>query len=245
MNPATDIFVSYAATDAARAAKITDELEKRGFAVWKDRNIAPGSVWTDEVLRQIEAAKNVLVLLSDQSSNSEAVTTETAVALADHKTVVPVLLSKHPGIPFLLRDRQWVDLSDPNTYQQNLDVLAEALRTTTRVTQEDTDVRARMLGNVQAALEAEIKSRAAENEFKESQLVSQFAGGITTLGGLAFALFFIIRFLVGEPNQTDTKVWFIAICAGVLGLFSRSAVNVLAAKILSLRTAHRSTKTGK
>ena len=71
-----DIFLSYARHDIKQAKQLADALTACGWDVWWDRTLAPGTRFRDEIARQLQAAKCVVVLWSRQSIESDWVVDE-------------------------------------------------------------------------------------------------------------------------------------------------------------------------
>lgn len=71
-----DIFISYSRNDRDRCTAIRDHLEALKVSVWFDAGIAAGSSFDREIEREIEAAKALLVLWSEDSVQSDWVRNE-------------------------------------------------------------------------------------------------------------------------------------------------------------------------
>ena len=67
----TDVFISYAREDGARARMLAEALEARGLSVWWDRTIEPGRTYADVIEDQLNRAKSVVVLWSKHSVVTE------------------------------------------------------------------------------------------------------------------------------------------------------------------------------
>jgi len=87
----SDIFLSYARSEVSRAKQIASELEKRGWTVWWDRQIAVGVSWAQEIEKQLAEARCVIVLWSENSVKSDWVQEEAAYAKELNK-LIPVLV---------------------------------------------------------------------------------------------------------------------------------------------------------
>jgi len=89
----TDVFISYANPDRERAREIANALSARGWSVWWDRNIKAGQAFDEVIERELETARNIVVLWSEASIASEWVKNEAAVA-AQRRVLIPVLLDR-------------------------------------------------------------------------------------------------------------------------------------------------------
>ena len=93
-----DIFISYDSADRAIAQKFADALESRGWSVWWDREIPLGKAFDQVIEEELNAARCVIVLWSNESVRSRWVKTEAAAA-ADRDCLLPVLI-EDITIPF-------------------------------------------------------------------------------------------------------------------------------------------------
>ena len=71
-----DIFISYSRNDRDRCTAIRDHLEALKVSVWFDAGIGAGSSFDREIEREIEAAKALLVLWTEESVESDWVRNE-------------------------------------------------------------------------------------------------------------------------------------------------------------------------
>jgi hypothetical protein len=96
----SDIFISYARSDRDRIAPIVAILESLGWQLWWDPKIPSGAEFDDEIGRQLEAAKCVLVVWTSASVESHWVRGEAREGLK-RGIAVPVLLDPvQPPIDF-------------------------------------------------------------------------------------------------------------------------------------------------
>ena len=122
-----DVFLSYANSDRERARDVANVLSAHGWSVWWDRQIRPGETFDDVIERELETAKNIVVLWTKASVVSEWVRNEAAVA-AQRGVLVPVLLEDvKPPLEF--RRKQTLDLVawDGHSPHAGLHALLEAL----------------------------------------------------------------------------------------------------------------------
>lgn len=123
-----DIFISYSSADRPRAKEVADALAAQGFSVWWDRKIPTGEAFDEELERQIEAARAIVVLWSPASVRSRWVRDEASEGLA-RKTLFPVLIDE-ACLPFGYRRIQTVDLRQWHAGEAQLgfDQLVASLR---------------------------------------------------------------------------------------------------------------------
>ena len=108
----SDVFISYANQDRARAQMLAKALEARGLSVWWDREIVAGEIYDEVIEHELESAKSVVVLWSKHSVLSEWVKNEAAEAV-QHGTLVPARIDDVKA-PLEFRRKQTVDLVDWN-----------------------------------------------------------------------------------------------------------------------------------
>jgi hypothetical protein len=86
------VMISYSRTDSQFVDQLQRDLEARGFPTWVDRrDIDAGTVWDKEIVRGIEDARVVLVVMTPTSMASKWVRKEYSYALSRRKVVIPLL----------------------------------------------------------------------------------------------------------------------------------------------------------
>jgi len=91
----TEVFVSYSHEDRERVLSVVVKLQARGIDIWIDRYKIPGgSNWGQEIIEGIKACKVLLLMASDHSLNSDAVTREIVFATDRSKRIVPLVIQK-------------------------------------------------------------------------------------------------------------------------------------------------------
>jgi hypothetical protein len=76
------IFISYAREEAGLAERLAGEFQDRGADVWWDRRLLSGERYIEAILRQVQHADYVLLLLSEHSEKSTWVAFEIGAARA-------------------------------------------------------------------------------------------------------------------------------------------------------------------
>lgn len=86
------IFVSYAHKDSDRVFPILEELDRRGYRVWYDDGIAPGSEWPENIAQHLDGCSLTLAFVSPSSIASPNCRREVTFALSKHKPFLGILL---------------------------------------------------------------------------------------------------------------------------------------------------------
>ncbi len=127
---AHSIFISYSSSDKAVADQICTALENSGTACWiAPRDIQPGADYPAAILKGIEAARAVVVLISPAAVESPHILSELGHAFSKKKPIVPFRLANTnlpPDFDYFLSLSQWLDASDGAT-PENLARLSTAV----------------------------------------------------------------------------------------------------------------------
>ena len=118
----TDVFISYAIADGAKAAQhLREALADAGFSVWQDiHNLRGGEDWKEQLRDAIRNTKAVLVLLTPSAVKSEYVKLEYQAALAlGNKKLIPVSIL-NCDVPDELQRLQNRNLSEESSYLKGL-----------------------------------------------------------------------------------------------------------------------------
>lgn len=105
----SDIFISYAREDRAKAQAVAAVFQAQNWSVWWDRSIPPGRSFDQVIEEALAAARCVVVIWSKSSATSDWVKTEAAEGLA-RKILVPVR-TEEINLPLEFRRLQTVDLT--------------------------------------------------------------------------------------------------------------------------------------
>lgn len=108
-----DIFVSYASQDREVAFRIVGFLEEQGIACWvAPRDVPPGVEYAQAIISGIEQSRALVLILSDQSNESQFVRKEVERAVSKTKAVLPVRIREvtpSGSLEFFISSAQWVD----------------------------------------------------------------------------------------------------------------------------------------
>ena len=87
----SDIFVSYASQDRDAAFRIVAFLEQNGIRCWvAPRDVPPGMEYGEAILNGIAQSRALVLILSDQSNESQFVRKEVERAVSKTKPVLPL-----------------------------------------------------------------------------------------------------------------------------------------------------------
>ncbi|MEM9181936.1 MAG: TIR domain-containing protein [Pseudomonadota bacterium] len=104
-----DVFISYSRQDRASVETLASALNARGLDVFWDRDIGAGADFAQTIEREIDAARQVVVVWSESATESQWVRDEAELAQSQGK-LVPTSLDGTLG-PLGFRQLQTLDLS--------------------------------------------------------------------------------------------------------------------------------------
>lgn len=87
----TDVFISYSRRNKLFAFTLEAALRQHGYSTWIDQAIHPAANWEEEIYRAIDAAANVLFIISPDSVISEVCNREISYARSKGKIIIPVI----------------------------------------------------------------------------------------------------------------------------------------------------------
>lgn len=91
VDPASEIFLSYAGEDVGRVRPLVQALETLQWSVFWDREILPGATWRETIGSALDEARVVIVVWSSHSVDSRWVLEEAEQA-ANRGILLPVML---------------------------------------------------------------------------------------------------------------------------------------------------------
>ena len=86
------IFISYAHRDSHMVFPILEELDRRGYRVWYDDGVAPGSEWPENIAQHLSNCYLTVSCLSPNYIQSANCRRELTFALSKHKNFLAVML---------------------------------------------------------------------------------------------------------------------------------------------------------
>lgn len=105
------VFVSHASQDKEIVEQLLQELAELDVDTWVSfRDIAPGSEWNRAIHDALDAAAHVIIVVSQNSINSDYVLAEVEFALGQGKTVIPVLIEDIKKLPVRWHTLQYLRL---------------------------------------------------------------------------------------------------------------------------------------
>ena len=105
------IFISYAHKDSKRVYPVLEELNRRGYRVWYDDGIAPGSEWPENIAQHLSGCALTMAFISPASIASDNCRREVTFALSKRKPFLGILLEPtemSPGMEMQLSAQQCI-----------------------------------------------------------------------------------------------------------------------------------------
>jgi TolB-like protein/lipoprotein NlpI len=110
-----DVFISYASLDSAVAEAVCGALEREGMTCWvAPRDVVPGEFYADAIVRAIDAASLIVLILSKNAAGSAHVLREVERASSKRHPVVSLRIDLAPlpaALEYFLNTSHWLDAS--------------------------------------------------------------------------------------------------------------------------------------
>jgi len=120
------IFVSYAHKESEIVFSIIERLSEKGYRIWYDDGISPGSEWPEYIASHLNGCEVCLAFISPISANSPNCRKEINFALSKNKSFIGVFLSETDlslGLEMQISTHQCVkkyEYSDENEFYNKL-----------------------------------------------------------------------------------------------------------------------------
>jgi hypothetical protein len=109
------IFISHASADIEQATEIYERLKDRDYPVWMAvHEVKPGASYAEVIIKTLDAAKAVIVLLSENSIASNHVKREMSFARELNLPIYPVTFTELNKIKEVFGSdwKNWLDISE-------------------------------------------------------------------------------------------------------------------------------------
>jgi serine/threonine-protein kinase len=114
-----DVFISYASQNTGIANAVVAVLERGGLRCWiAPRDVTPGALYADEIIRSINGAKVMVVVLSGSAVASPHVGKEVERASSKRRPIIALRTDAAPlttALEYFLSESQWIELSAEGT----------------------------------------------------------------------------------------------------------------------------------
>src|SRR5580658_7593320 len=96
----SDVFISYARSDASEAQQVAEALRAQGYDVWRDDELPAHRSYSEVIEERLKAAKAVVVIWSADAAKSQWVFSEANRAREDGKLVQLSVEAMRLPMPF-------------------------------------------------------------------------------------------------------------------------------------------------
>jgi TolB-like protein/tetratricopeptide (TPR) repeat protein len=131
-NASIHVFISYASPDVAVADAIVAALERQGLKCWiAPRDVIPGSLYADGIVRAITGAKVFALVLSEHSIASSHVGKEIERASSNRRPIIALRIDLAPLTPafqYFLSESQWITVGAGDTEAASAKLVEAARR---------------------------------------------------------------------------------------------------------------------
>ena len=125
-----EVFISYSSLDRDRVIPVVESLRSNGISVWVDEgNIHAADLWSEQIVQAIADCRVMVVMLSQNSTDSHNVMKEVMLASEQKKVLLPVYLEPAEipaNLQYQLAGIQHLELYGQNE-EQVLEDLANGL----------------------------------------------------------------------------------------------------------------------
>jgi len=126
------VMISYKHKDADFAFKLEERLRAKGFNVWIDKQITPGSDWRAEIGEAIGNSRAVLFIVTEDSVQSKYCKEELYFASGCKIPIFPIKIadafsSLSGGVKLILQRIQWMDFEEKQ-FDTAFEALVEQLQ---------------------------------------------------------------------------------------------------------------------
>jgi adenylate cyclase len=114
-----DVFISYASANSAVAEAACEAIEQAGMTCWiAPRDVTPGASYAGQIIHAIDAAKAVVLILSQHAASSPHVLREVERAASKRHPIISLRIDQAPlpaDFEYFLNTSHWLDASAGDT----------------------------------------------------------------------------------------------------------------------------------
>ena len=193
-----EVFVSYSSLDRDRVMPVVESLRGNGISVWVDEgNIHAADLWSEQIVQAIADCRVMVVMLSQNSTDSHNVVKEVMLASEQKKALLPVYLEPADvpaKLQYQLAGIQHLELYGENE-QQVLEDLANGLAK--RGISRDGEATAPQPTTVK---HHERPKPIPQTDGKTNNLLK------FTIGVLLISVFVLLGLLLASPKKASTSI---------------------------------------
>lgn len=131
------VFISYAHKDNEKVLDLIKFLKRKMCRIWYDEGLTPGSSWNDDLANHISKCECVIIIITNNSIQSQYVKLELNYAISLNKKIYPVFLENvelPAGLAMMLGTTQYIHINDLESETDKLidslpEVIFEAKKT--------------------------------------------------------------------------------------------------------------------
>lgn len=109
------VFVSYAHKDNEKVLDLIKLLKRKMCRIWYDEGLTPGGSWNDDLANHISKCECVIIIITNNSIQSQYVKLELNYAISLNKKIYPVFLENvelPAGLAMMLGTTQYIYIND-------------------------------------------------------------------------------------------------------------------------------------
>ncbi len=131
------VFISYAHKDNEKVLDLIKFLKRKMCRIWSDEGLTPGGSWNDDLANHISKCECVIIIITNNSIQSQYVKSELNYAISLNKKIYPVFLENvelPAGLAMMLGTTQYIHINDLESETDKLidslpEVIFEAKKT--------------------------------------------------------------------------------------------------------------------
>lgn len=109
------VFVSYAHKDNEKVLDLIKLLKRKMCRIWYDEGLTPGGSWNDDLANHISKCECLIIIITNNSIQSQYVKSELNYAISLNKKIYPVFLENvelPAGLAMMLGTTQYIYIND-------------------------------------------------------------------------------------------------------------------------------------